>query len=93
MEAFVGGEAFVFERRVPKYNNYKIPKVESPYSLKKLKAMSATTATVIDGITSHYLKAGALIICDSLAYIMNLSISTGLIINDWKVAAQIWQCL
>ncbi len=85
-EAFVGGEAFVFERRVPTNISYKIPKVESSYVLRELKAMSANKATGIDGITSHCLKAGAPVICDSLAFIINLSISTRLFINDWKVA-------
>ncbi len=48
--------------------------------------MSANKATGIDGITSRSLKACAPVICDSVAFIMNLSISTGIFINDWKVA-------
>ncbi len=48
--------------------------------------MSANKATGIDGITSHSLKDGVPIICDSLALIMNLTICTGSFINDWKVA-------
>ncbi len=44
--------------------------------------MSANKATGIDVITSRSLKAGAPVICDSLAFIMNLSISTGIFIND-----------
>ncbi len=51
VEHFVGGEAFVFERRVPTNTSYKIPKVESSYVLRELKAMSANKATGIDGIT------------------------------------------
>ncbi len=86
MEAFVGGQAFVFKRRVPKNICYKIPKVESWYVLKVLKAMSANKATGIDGITPRSLKAGAPVICNSLVFIMNLSIYTGIFINDWKVA-------
>ncbi len=39
-------------------------------------------ANGIDGITSHSLKAGAKVNCDSLAFIMNLPISTGSFIND-----------
>ncbi len=82
----MGGEAFVFECRVPINISYKIPKVESSYVLRELKAMSANKATGIDGITSRSLKACAPVICDSVAFIMNLSISTGIFINDWKVA-------
>ncbi len=48
--------------------------------------MNANKATGIYGITSRSLKASAPVICDSLAFIMNLSISTGSFINDWKVA-------
>ncbi len=48
--------------------------------------MSANKATGIDGITSRSLKADAPVICDSRAFIMNLSIYTGIFINDWKVA-------
>ncbi len=33
VEAFVGGEAFVFECRVPTNISYKIPQVESSYVL------------------------------------------------------------
>ncbi len=69
-EAFVGGEAFDFECRVPTNIIYKIPKVESSYVLRELKAMSANKATGIDGITSCSLNAGAPVICDSLAFIM-----------------------
>ncbi len=53
-KAFVGGAAFAFERRVPTNISYKIPKVESSYVLKELKAMSANKATGIDGITSRF---------------------------------------
>ncbi len=82
----MSGEAFVFECRVPKNISYKIPKVESSYVLKELNAMSANKATGIDGITSRSLKAGAPVLCNSLAFIKNLSIYTGIFINDWKVA-------
>ncbi len=36
--------------------------------------MSANKAPVIDGITSCSLKAGAYVICDYLAFVMNLPI-------------------
>ncbi len=85
-EAFVDGEAFVFECRVPNNISYKFPKVESSYVLKELKGMSANNATGIDGITSCSLKAEAPVICDSVAFIMNFSIFIGLFINDSKVA-------
>ncbi len=85
-EAFVCGKTFVFECRVPTNISYNIPKVESSYVLKELKAMSANKATGLDGITSCSSKAGAPVIYDSLAFIMNLSIYTGIFINDWKVA-------
>ncbi len=48
--------------------------------------MSANKATGKEGITSRSLKAGAPVICDSLAFIMNLSIYTEIFVNDWKVA-------
>ncbi len=48
--------------------------------------MSASKATGIDGITSRSLKTGAPVICDSLAFIMNLSIYTGIFMNNWRVA-------
>ncbi len=82
-EAFVSDEAFVFELGVPTNISYKIPKVESLYVLREL---SANKAIGIDGITSRSLKTGAPVICDSLAFIINLSISTEIFINDWKMA-------
>ncbi len=85
-EAFMSGEAFVFERRVLTNIIHKIPKVESSYVLKELKVISANKGTGIDGITSRSLKACAPVICDSLAFIMNLSISIESFIDDWKVA-------
>ncbi len=48
--------------------------------------MNENKATGLDGITSKSLKAGAPAICESLAKMMNASISTGKYINDWKVA-------
>ncbi len=72
----MSGEAFVFEHRVPKYISYKIPKVKSSYVLKELKVMCENKATGINRITSRSLKADAPVICDSLAFIRNLSIST-----------------
>ncbi len=47
--------------------------------------MSAHKVTGIDGITSTSLKTGAPVICVFLAFIMNLSISTGIFIKDVKV--------
>ncbi len=44
--------------------------------------MNENKAPGLDGITSKSLEAGALTICDSLAKVMNTSISTGKYIND-----------
>ncbi len=38
--------------------------------------MSTNKATGINGITSHSLKASTPVMCDYLAFIMNVSIST-----------------
>ncbi len=42
-KAFVGGEAFVFEHRVPTNISYNIPKVESSYVLRELNRVQYVT--------------------------------------------------
>ena len=54
--------------------------------LKKLKNLKVSKATGADGIPAKMLKLSCDIIAPSLTYIFNLSISTGIYVDDWKRA-------
>ena len=60
--------------------------VEPEYIRKQLHQLSVKKATGLDGIHSRLLKAGADQIYIPLAFICNLSMSTGTFPKDWKDA-------
>ena len=66
-----------------KFNFYTITETNILKNLKNLKVSKATGA---DGIPAKMLKLFCDIIAPSLTYIFNLSISTGVYVDDWKRA-------
>ena len=48
--------------------------------------MSTKKATGLDDISCKILELARPVIVDSLTFIMNLSLSTGVFPNDWKIA-------
>ena len=85
-EAFSNdGAEFTFDDR---YTNgkYTIPTIDPAFVLKELQHMKPTKATGLDGITARSLRAGAPVIYQSLTTVMNISIQSGIFINDWKCA-------
>ncbi len=54
--------------------------------LKNLKNLKVSKATGADGIPAKMLKLSCDVIAPSLTYIFNLSISTGVYVDDWKRA-------
>jgi capsid protein len=56
--------------------------------LKNLKNLELFNATGADGIPAKMLKLSCDIIAPSLTYIFNLSISTGIYVDDWKRARE-----
>jgi hypothetical protein len=61
--------------------------------LKNLMNLKISKATGVDGIPAKILKLSCNIIAPSLTYIFNLSISTGVFVDDWKRAKVIPACL
>ena len=55
-------------------------------TLKNLKNLKISKATGVDGIPAKILKLSYNIISPSFTYIFNLSISTGVFVDDWKRA-------
>ena len=53
---------------------------------KSLNNLKVSKATGVDGIPAKILKLSSNIISPSLTYIFNLSISTGIFVDDWKKA-------
>ena len=53
---------------------------------KTLKNFKASKATGVGGIQAKILELSSNIISPSLTYIFNLSISTGIFVDDWKKA-------
>ena len=54
--------------------------------LNNLNRVKTSNATGLDKIPARSLKTSSTIIAPSLTYIFNLSISTGIFVDDWKIA-------
>ena len=54
--------------------------------IKSIQNLKVSKATGLDGIPAKLLKLSCNIIAPSLTYIFNLSITTGIFVDDWKKA-------
>ena len=61
-------------------------RVTVEYIQKQLQQLPAAKATGLDGLNSRLLKEAADYICTPLAYIVNLSLQTGVFPEEWKIA-------
>ena len=67
----------------PKLN---LPCISHEFVNSEILRMSTKKATGLDDINCKILKLARPVIVDSLTFIMNLSLSTGVFPNDWKIA-------
>lgn len=67
-------------------SHFTIPPITSEYVEKEISSMSPSKATGLDGISVKVLKLASTIISPSLTWIMNLSLQTGKVPKDWKLA-------
>ena len=80
-------------RNVPRddFSNVAQPKLNLPcisydFVNDKILRMSTMIATELDDISCEILKLPTPVIVDSLTFIMNFSLSTGIFPNEWKIA-------
>ena len=66
--------------------NFVLQKVSTNFVLKELSRLKVTKASGPDGITARRLKDAAPVIAKPITYLVNLTISTGLIPTEWKDA-------
>ena len=66
--------------------NFVLQKVSTNFVLKELSGLKVTKASGPDGITARRLKDAAQVIAKPITYLVNLTISTGLIPTEWKDA-------
>ena len=66
--------------------NFVLQKVSTNFVLKELSKLKVTKALGLDGITARLLKDAAPVIAKPITYLVNLTISTGLIPAEWKDA-------
>ena len=64
--------------------NFVLQKVSTNFVLKELSRLKVTKASGPDGITARRLKDAAPVIAKPITYLVNLTISTGLIPTEWK---------
>ena len=64
--------------------NFVLQKVSTNFVLKELSKLKVTKAFGPDGITARLLKDAAPVIAKPITYLVNLTISTGLIPAEWK---------
>ena len=64
--------------------NFVLQKVSTNFVLKELSGLKVTKASGPDGITARRLKDAAPVIAKPITYLVNLTISTGLIPTEWK---------
>jgi exonuclease III len=76
----------VFQKRVPDDVTFVMPTVSKEFVLKELKSMPTNKATGIDGISARILKLSAPAIASPLAWIINMSLTSGTVPDDWKMA-------
>ena len=66
--------------------NFVFQKVSTNFALKELSKLNVTKALGPGGITARLLKDTAPVIAKPITYLVNLTISTGLIPAEWKDA-------
>ena len=67
-------------------NLFKFSPVTASFVEKQIKQMDPSVATGVDGISSKFLKIACPAICTSLIYLINKSLFTGIVPEDWKMA-------
>ena len=60
--------------------------VSQIFIFKQLKDLKVKKATGLDGISAWFLKDGASVIAPTVTFLVNLSLSTGIVPCDWKMA-------
>ena len=70
----------------PTQHTFTLIETSSDNIFKLIQSMSSNKASGLDGISCRLLKEAAPIVSPSLAYITNLSITTGIFPDDWKIA-------
>ena len=62
-------------------------KVSQNFIFKQLKDLKVkkAPATSLDGISARFLKDGASVIAPTVTFLVNLSLSTGIVPCDWKM--------
>ena len=60
--------------------------VSQNFIFKQLKDLKVKKATGLDGISARFLKDGASVIAPTVTFLVNLSLSTGIVPCDWKMA-------
>ena len=64
--------------------NFVLQKVSSNFVLKELTKLKVTKASDPDAITARLMKDAAPVIAKPITYLVNLTISSGLILAEWK---------
>ena len=60
--------------------------VSQNFIFKQLKDLKVKKATGLDGISARFLKDGASVIAPTVTFLVNLSLITGIVPCDWKIA-------
>ena len=69
----------------PTQHTFTLAETSSDNILKLIQSMSSNKTSGLDGISCRLLKEAAPIFSPSLAYIINLSMTTGIFPDDWKI--------
>ncbi len=67
-------------------NSVSLKPVSSDFICKELKKLNASKSTGLDGIPARFLKDGHEVLCHPIGYIVNLSITSGIVPNAFKCA-------
>ena len=60
--------------------------VSQNFIFKQLKDLKVKKGTGLDGISARFLKDGASVIAPTVIFLVNLSLITGIVPCDWKIA-------
>ena len=72
---------------IPKVTeNFVLQKVSTNFVWKELTKLKLTKATGLDGLTSRLLRDADPVVAKPITYLVNLTISTGVIPSEWKDA-------
>lgn len=82
---FTNTLSYVFNNNEQR-RNFTFTPITKKFVLNELKRLNANKATGIDGIPARLLKTAAPRICESLSEILNLSIQSTEVANEWKTA-------